>query len=64
MKTQSYDFSRHYLSLLQVQKERMLRTGKDPDKKGGFKSVGEVLGSDRYINYKKNEYGKQNGVQN
>lgn len=57
-------FARRYLSLLQSQRERMLRMSKDPDKKGGFKSVGEILGSKEYINYKKDEYGRQDGVQN
>ena len=62
MNTRNGNFSRRYLGLLQFQRERMLKRGKDLDKKGGFKSIGEILGSEDYINYKKDEYGKQDGV--
>lgn len=53
--TKGNEFRRRFITLLISQRERMLLRGKDPDKMG-FKSVGEILGSEAFINYSKKKY--------
>lgn len=56
MKTSDLGFSRRYLNLLLIQRERFVMDGKDRVKKVEFKPVGEILGSEKYINYTKKKW--------
>lgn len=56
MKTSDLGFSRRYLNLLLIQRERSVVGGNNQEKKAGFKSVGEILGSKEYINYTKKKW--------
>jgi|CXWL01.1.fsa_nt_gi hypothetical protein len=48
-------FGKRLVGLLISQRERMLASGKNPEKKG-FKSVEEILGLETFINYSKKKY--------
>lgn len=49
-------FNKRFIQLLISQREKALADGKNPDRKG-FKTVGEILGSEEFINYTKEKNG-------
>ena len=50
-------FSRRFILLLEIQRRRVLMEKKGASFKSGFHSVGEVLGSDGFINHVGQKYG-------
>lgn len=49
-------FKKKFISLLISQRERTLAGNKQPERKGGFRSVGEILASEEFINHTKKKW--------
>jgi len=56
MKKHEATFSKKFINLLILQQERLSQKKRPVPGSNGFKSVGEILGSDKYIQHTKRRF--------